>query len=397
MLFVRLVKIALLTIEVSWYKYKKRTKRGEQIIYSTPFPRRGCLIICFLAGLLFLAASCNSPPDQPNDEPPVAELELEITEEEIELPPDFVPMELELLPPTADLPVTQFREVWGYLVAGRESALNLNYPITDLVYFGAEVDLYGKLVDVPNFRNIASFRGRKHFVAACNGRALTHFVLKEGSHERETLIRDLLEAAKPYDGLQIDFELVPIRAGDAYLSFLRELRAGLGDKIFTVALAARTRTISGDVYDYEKIKPIVDRILVMAYDEHWSTSEPGPIASMGWCQRVAQHALNVIGPEKLIMGLPFYGRSWGNINANVAYVHSTIERIKNEQSITEVQRLVGIPNFRYESPLSVTIFYEDEYSLSARMEMYKRMGVKAVGFWRLGQETPAFWPHIALE
>jgi len=259
------------------------------------------------------------------------------------------------------------------------------------------VDSYGKLVDIPNIRNISSFRGRKHFEAACSSRSLTHFVLMEGSNERKALIRDLLEAAKPYDGLQIDFEYVPARDGAVFLSFLRELRAGLGDKIFSIALAARTRTISDDVYDYNKIKPIVDRILIMAYDEHWSGSEPGPVASMAWCQRVARYALDTIGIEKLIMGLPFYGRSWGNVNPNRALINSTIENIIRDQKITDIQRENGIPYFKYTMPVSVTLYYEDVYSLSSRLDMYKKMGVNQVGFWRLGYEARAFWSVIGLE
>jgi spore germination protein YaaH len=355
------------------------------------------LSIIFFSIIFFLLSGCYSKPVQPGEETAVL-LDAETFEdEEEEIPEESIPVEFELPPPDANLPVSSFREIWAYLVAGRESALNLNYPVTDLVYFGAEVDSYGKLVDIPNFRNISSFRGRKHFVAACSSRSLTHFVLMEGSSERRALIRDLLEAARPYDGLQIDFEYVPARDGEAFLSFLRELRSGLGGKVFSIALAARTRTLSDDVYDYTKIKPIVDRILVMAYDEHWSGSEPGPVASIGWCQRVARYSLDTIGAEKLIMGLPFYGRSWANENLNVAYVHSTVERVMREQNVKEVQRENGIPYFKYTKTLSATVYYEDAYSLSARLDMYKKAGVNYVGFWRLGQETGEFWSVIGLE
>jgi len=308
-----------------------------------------------------------------------------------------MPLELALPPPGTVLPVSSFREIWAYLVNGREAAYSPDYPISDLCYFGTDLDSYGSLIDVPEFGNIASFPGRKHLVATCNGRALTHFVLAEGSPERKALISGLLEAAAPYDGLQIDFESVLPKDGDVFLSFLRELRAGLGKKMFTVALPARTRLLSDDVYDYNAIKPLVDRILVMAYDEHWSTSEPGPIASMGWCQQVAQYALQTIGPEKLIMGLPFYGRSWGSENTNRAYLYSGIEGLRELQNIKEIQRENGIPTFKFEMPLSVTVYYEDDYSLSTRLEMYRNMGVTAAGFWRLGQETPAFWPTIKLD
>jgi spore germination protein YaaH len=118
---------------------------------------------------------------------------------------------------------------------------------------------------------------------------------------------------------------------------------------------------------------------------------------MAWCKNIADYALKTIGPEKLIMGIPFYGRGWGNKTTSQAYIHSTIERIQNENSVTEIRRENGIPTFDYEIPVSVKVYYEDDYSLSVRMDMYRSMGVNAVGFWRLGQETPAVWKQLKLE
>jgi spore germination protein YaaH len=302
------------------------------------------------------------------------------------------------LPPAGSgLPVSVFKEIWAYVYVEREWALKPGLPLTDIGYFGAEIDSYGSLIDVPKRSALPDFSGRVHLVVACNGRALSYFVLKPGSPERRALIADLLAASRDYDGLQIDFENVPPRAGEAYFSFLQELRAGLGNKMFTVALAARTRRIANDVYDYEKILPLVDRILVMAYDEHWSTSGPGPIASLAWCRNVAAYSLNVIGREKLIMGLPFYGRGWGSPNHSQAYVYDGIQRIIRENNVTDVQRENGIPTFSYNPTISVKVYYEDEYSLSARMEMYRSMGVNAIGFWRLGQETSSVWDYLRLE
>jgi spore germination protein YaaH len=234
-------------------------------------------------------------------------------------------------------------------------------------------------------------------VVACNGRSLTHFVLLPGSAERRNLIADLLAAAKNYDGLQIDFENIPARDGEAFLSFLKELRAGLGDKVFSVALPARVRKIADDINDYEKIAPIVDRVLVMAYDEHWSGSAPGSVASLSWCSRVAEYALRVIGSEKLIMGLPFYGRAWGDHNPSRALIYPTIERLIREREVTDIRRENGIPVFNYEIPVSVEVYFEDEYSLSVRMELYKSLGVTSIGFWRLGQETPRIWKILRLD
>jgi spore germination protein YaaH len=317
------------------------------------------------------------------DEAPDAE---EIEEEPLLVLPDV----------NSSLPVSSFDEVWVYVVAGNESAYNRRFAISDIGYFGAEIDSYGKLTDVPRRSRLSSFQGRVHLVVACNSRSLTHFVLMPGSEERKALIADLVAETKNYDGLQIDFENVPARDGEVFLSFLKDLRASLPDKMLTAALPARTQKIANDVYDYEKIAPFMDRILVMAYDEHWSGSKPGSVASLSWCKRVAEYSLRAINKDKLIMGIPFYGRAWGDQSTSRALVYSTTERIMKERDVTEIRRENGIPVFDYDVSVSVKVYYEDEYSLAARMDMYKSIGVKSAGFWRLGQETIAVWRLIQL-
>jgi len=298
--------------------------------------------------------------------------------------------------PPDGLPVSTFGEIWAYVVAGEESAYKRGLPISDIGYFGAEIDSYGSLTDVPRRQNLSSFPGRVHLVVCCNSRSLSHFILVPGSRERRELIADLIRETRNYDGLQIDFELIPARDRETFHSFLRELRAGLGNKIFTIALPARNRKLNSDVYDYDEIKPHVDKILVMAYDEHWSGSAPGSVASLSWCRRVAEYSLAAIGREKLIMGLPFYGRAWGNQSVSRALIHSTTERIIREMGVSEIRRENGIPTFDYNVTVSVKVYFEDEYSQSARMEMYRSMNVGAIGFWRLGYEKPIVWNIIRL-
>jgi spore germination protein YaaH len=308
-----------------------------------------------------------------------------------------IELDLELPPPGSNLPVSVFKEVWAYVVADNEDALVRGLPITDVGYFGAGLNSYGELINVPDRRKLRNFSGRVHLVVADNGRALTYFALKPGSPERQALISGLLEATKNFDGLQIDFEYVPARSRDSFVSFMEELKEGLPrNKMFTVALPARVRTVPDDVYDYARITALVDRVLIMAYDEHWSTSDPGPVASLGWGRRVAEHYMRTIGSEKLIMGIPFYGRAWGRPNHSRAYYYSGVQRIMRENNVAEARRDNGIPHFEYRANITVRVYYDDEYSLSTRMEIYRNMGVTAVGFWRLGQETPVVWPLIKI-
>ncbi|MDR3283814.1 MAG: glycoside hydrolase [Treponema sp.] len=357
------------------------------------FPGR-LIVVLLWAGLAFSA--CRSSPSHTPDETGKLESILGAEEESTASGDEQTsPQELALPEPPPDLPVSEFREIWGYVLSGQESSLGLNYPLSDVGYFSAEINSYGQLVNVPNVKRLARFQGRLHLVAVCESGALTHFVLAPGE-VRQQLIADLLSAARNFAGLQIDFELVPARDGELFRSFLGELRAGLGNKLFTVALPARVKTLNNDVYDYAKIAPLADRVFVMAYDEHWATSKPGSIASLDWCRQVAAYSLKTIGADKLVMGLPFYGRTWGSVNTFRAFFFSGIERIKKEHDITDVRRENGIPTFSYEVPVTVTVYYEDEYSLSRRLELYRNMGVISVGFWRIGQETPVIWQLLKI-
>ncbi|MDR1637412.1 MAG: glycoside hydrolase [Treponema sp.] len=346
------------------------------------------LSLSFLLCMVCVFTTCRS--EAPPVEETTAGVEIETVEE------DELPEQAAIASDLAVLPSSAFGEIWGYVVKGREQSLTGDMPLSDVGYFGAEVDCYGRLAELPRRSRLADFPGRVHLVVTCPGYGLSHFVVTEGDTRRR-LIGELAEAARPYDGLQIDFENIPKQDGESFASFLGELRRALGDKIFTIALYARLRKIAVDSYDYERIVPLVDRVLVMAYDEHWSTSAPGPVASMSWCKSVAAYALKTIGPEKLIMGIPFYGRAWIDPSPAGAKIFTTTEKIIRENRITERRRENGVPVFTYETPVQVTLYYEDDYSLSTRMEMYRDMGVRAVGFWRIGQESPTVWQYLSLQ
>jgi hypothetical protein len=296
------------------------------------------------------------------------------------------------LPPSAP-----FAETWAYLLAGEEQFLDPAFPVTDLCFFSAEVNAYGELERVPDIGKLAAFEGRKHLVVAEIGSyALTHFCLDPAFPIRDGLVASIIAAAGPFDGLQVDFESIPVRDRDNFVEFLRLLKAGLGDKVLSVALPARFDE-AGDVLGYARIAEIVDRIIIMAYDEHWSTSAPGPVASLEWCSRVATYVGTRIPPGKLVMGLPFYGRAWTDKRLARAYKHSGVREIITGQKVDAVKREGGIPWFTHEEIVSVTLYYDDVFSLATRLSAYSGAGVRNVAFWRLGQEDPAIWQYLRHE
>jgi spore germination protein YaaH len=293
------------------------------------------------------------------------------------------------------LPESTFSEVWAYVIARSEKYLKTRYPITDIVYFGAEVDAYGSIIDIPRRKNLPRTTARVHVSITCGSSGLTHFLLEPESKARTGFFNALVSMADEYDGLNVDLENVPLQDADNFLSLLRQLKEALGEKMLSVCVPARTS--ESKTYNYKNISGIADRVFVMAYDEHWSGSSPGPVASMKWCRNVASYALKTIGVQKLIMGIPFYGRSWANKTTARALIASTTESLMKDYDITAVERENGVPKFTYDTTVNVTVYFEDAYSLAVRMDMYQTAGVDKIGFWRLGQEDTAVWDYIGIK
>lgn len=301
------------------------------------------------------------------------------------------PMQAEAaLDPGERMPLP-FREIWAYLMAGEERFLPAASPITDLAYFSARISSRGELFGTPDVQRLAGFAARKHLVVAeVSNQALVHFVLAPEYGLRDTLIEDIVAAADPYDGVVIDFELVPSYDAENFRDFLAMLRVGLGARMLTVCVPARTRKLD-DAYDYEKLASVTDRIFVMAYDEHWSGSDAGAVASLGWTSKVSAWSVASVERDKLIMGMPFYGRAWGDKNPAGAYKFSSALRVIEEKGILLERDHEGIPFFSFSETVNVVLFFDDAESIWRRARVYCDDGIGGIGFWRLGQEDPAVW------
>ena len=312
-------------------------------------------------------------------------------EEKIKLEPKYT-----LKKPTGR-PVP-LKESWGYVMAGREDEYNSGIPLTDVCYFGAEIGTYGSLVNVPPRSKLKTGRARCHLVIACDSRSLTHFILDPSYNLRNQLLKDIVKASANYDGVQIDFELVPVRDRKNFITFLGDLRYMLGEKKwFSVCVPARFKLLSEDVYPYEEISRYCDRVFVMAYDEHWSGSKPGAIANVEWCCRVAEYAKKSIPERKLIMGLPFYGRTWASETTAGAWYFSGANRIMTEHGVENVEYDKEIPTFKYTAQVEVTGYFNDISSVLAIARAYQAVGIQKMGWWRIGMEDPEFWQWVNIK
>jgi spore germination protein len=291
-----------------------------------------------------------------------------------------------------------FKEIWAYLMRGEEKELTGVEPITELCYFGASLTKEGRITEVVARPVVTSQNGLQpkiHLVIAeLSNFSLMHFSLDPEYGVRPLLMEDICRTAESFDGIQIDFESVSRDDAEYFFDFLRELKARLPvGKILSVAVPARTELVP-DAYDYSRIAPIVDRIVIMAYDEHWSTSSPGPVASLPWCSRVVDYATSTIENGKIVMGLPLYGRAWQDKKlARALRFKSVQEIVAEKKSKTSYASELGA-YFEYSENVVVKVFYDDARSIMEKLQLYKARNINSVSFWRIGQGPPELWNSI---
>lgn len=285
---------------------------------------------------------------------------------------------------------------------GEEKWLKGSEPITDLCYFSAKVNDIGRLdqksINIATLPQALRKQKRIHLaISAPSSRSLMYWCLSKDKETRQGLLDDIVSMSKPFDGVQIDFETIRAEEKLAYLSFLKELRAHLPkEKIFSVAVPARTRKLE-DAFDYKQIAEIADKVLIMAYDEHWSSGEPGPIASTKWCKRVCEHAKETIPTNKIVMGIPLYGRVWQKKPiAKALKYHETLQLWKKYPNLI-TKDPDGTPHFEFQETVEAAVYFENLDSLSNKLDLYQANGISAIGFWRATQEPAALWKQLVIK
>ncbi|HPS57172.1 MAG TPA: glycosyl hydrolase family 18 protein [Spirochaetota bacterium] len=325
----------------------------------------------------------------------------------------------------------KFKEVWGYLMRGEEKVFRGDEIVTDVCYFSCSIDPEGKLrgsVNPPVLPELDGKKRRVHIVIAdLDNTRLMNLILDPSRGARDNLVTDIVELSKRFDGVQIDFEAVAGRDAGNFLEFLRLIREGMEPgKIFSVALPAKRIEVN-DAYDYASISAIADRVYIMAYDQHWSTSRPGPVASLSWCKAVMNYALTVVPSEKLIMGIPLYGRSWKNEKivkrvkvknrqaknskkkkkARTKVVTRTVVKSRSVKS-AHIPDLIDRKNavkeysadtgfvIRYKNR-SKEVIYCDDVNATMEKFLFYSEHIDSIGFWRLGMENRDLWKAIDLD
>ena len=216
-----------------------------------------------------------------------------------------------------------------------------------------------------------------------------HQLLSIGEN-RALLIGNIMERVKNdgYDGVNIDFELMGADDASSFTTFLRELKTALGDKTLSVAVFARTaRDKWPTPYQYSSIGQIADQVVVMAYDYHYRTSAPGPVAPLWWVEDVVDYMCSQMPARKVLLGLPTYGYDWGGSANGTSVTAKKLADLKESYTLVEEFDQASMsPSYNYWDQYGVwhQVWLENEQSLQAKLNLAQTKKLGGISFWRIG-------------
>ena len=222
---------------------------------------------------------------------------------------------------------------------------------------------------------------------------------------RQQIVR-LFSAYPVYRGLSLDFESLPDNATQAYLTFIQELYADLHPR--NLRLYVNTAVASSDA-DFTRIAANSDGIILMNYDQHQTTSDPGPIASQDWFVGNLTRVLKVMPKEKLICAVGNYGYDWTLsipnpkdkkhpkprvLDTEDLHVSDVWQRASDADADLDLDYDTLNPHFEYiDEDLNQrhVVWFLDGVTLLNELRAARGLGLSTFALWRLGEEDGSLW------
>ncbi|MDE7327990.1 MAG: hypothetical protein K2N63_17215 [Lachnospiraceae bacterium] len=242
------------------------------------------------------------------------------------------------------------------------------------------------------------------------GENIDSYAILSSTTSRERLEKELVSVALScgMDGINIDFESLPVEAGPHFIQFLRELSVSC--RKYGLVLAVDNYVPAGynRYYDFAEQGVIADYVIIMAYDEHYSGSaEAGSVSSISYVENAIRDTKEMVPAEKVIIALPFYTRLWKETDVDGVTV-LRVERtpgmadaaaiLKENNAVAEWDETTCQYYAEYDKDgAHYRIWLEDARSLSEKAKRVWEAKLAGIGAWRLGLETRDVWDIFAGE
>jgi spore germination protein YaaH len=237
-------------------------------------------------------------------------------------------------------------------------------------------------------------RRRFALITSWHGRRFHPELVRRVAADSTTLSRTASRIAEivsrgGYSGVVLDLE-DQARSDTAILvAAIRSIgaaarRAG----VTTVAVAIPAADTAA--YPTRMLFPAADAAVVMLYDEHWSTSAPGPIATPDWVRRTLAQRVADVGADRLIAALPLYGYLWRGTQAGEPLSFVDARRAASQANV-DLARDPSSASLHAIQPNVWELWMTDAELLRVLVDQVTGLGVRRIALWRLGQEDPDVW------
>ncbi|HTW81289.1 MAG TPA: glycosyltransferase [Terracidiphilus sp.] len=209
-----------------------------------------------------------------------------------------------------------------------------------------------------------------------------------------------------YHGLALDIESISDDSQPAYLSFIQALYAQMHAHNLRLYVDVAVATSDSDL---KTIAANSDGIVLMNYDEHQTTSDPGPIASQPWFVGNLQRVLKTVPKGKIICALGNYGYDWTLsipnpndrhhrkpvvLNTEDLSVSDSWGRASDADADLDLDYDSLNPHFEYideDNNQKHVVWFLDGVTVLNEMRAARQLGLQTFALWRLGWEDSSLW------
>jgi cellulose synthase/poly-beta-1,6-N-acetylglucosamine synthase-like glycosyltransferase/peptidoglycan/xylan/chitin deacetylase (PgdA/CDA1 family)/spore germination protein YaaH len=212
----------------------------------------------------------------------------------------------------------------------------------------------------------------------------------ERRRDRLNKIVEFVEENK-LQGIVIDFEQIPDDAHKDTLAFLGEAHALLKQKGLLVAVAA---PFDDPHWNYKAYAKTCDFLMLMGYDEHWSDSPPGAIASQSWFSTRLAARMRDLDPAHTIVAIANYGYDWtvGGGEADELTFQEAILAARDSKAPIALDPDTLNPRYSYlEDGATHRVWFLDAVTAYNHVRAADKYRPAGYALWRLGAEDPSIW------
>jgi cellulose synthase/poly-beta-1,6-N-acetylglucosamine synthase-like glycosyltransferase/spore germination protein YaaH/peptidoglycan/xylan/chitin deacetylase (PgdA/CDA1 family) len=215
---------------------------------------------------------------------------------------------------------------------------------------------------------------------------------------QQALINTLVQQAEKrgFAGYVFDLEnMSKVSIQKNYPAFLSKLRDALkptGRQVWATAPFDEN-------WPLKRLQASVDTVVLMAYDEHYGTGDPGPTAGQDWYETWLARDMAQLDATRTVMALGTYGYDWtlpdkqgkGSAEA-VTYMEAT-QTAHDSDARPEMDEASLNPTYGYvdENGRKHSVWFLDATTLFNQMHVADDFRPMGYALWRMGGEDQLVW------